>query len=147
EEEEEGESGTANYESLPPETAPVINALTPDKTYKIIVTATLKEYKSNTWAAALDSDNNPVTETRTKLFRTGNRVLARVSKDSKATKNSNTRNSSSSKPTKPTFKTNTFKKRKNTSFNKQIHTKNVKTKEKQRTKKSKFQAKEVKNKI
>ncbi|MFT6127421.1 MAG: hypothetical protein ACJA2M_000245 [Polaribacter sp.] len=68
----EGDSGTANYGSLPPSAPPVVNALELNKTYKIVVTATLKEKTSSgNWINASDSDENAVTETKNKIFRTG----------------------------------------------------------------------------
>ena len=67
-----GSSGPANYgNTLPPPAAPVVNNLQINKTYKIVVTATLKEKINNTWVNATDSDNNAVTETKEKIFRTG----------------------------------------------------------------------------
>ncbi len=62
---------TSEYDNLPPETPPVVNHLQDDKTYKIIVKATLKEFKNNHWVNALKSDNTPVTQTISRVFRTG----------------------------------------------------------------------------
>ena len=66
-----GSSGPANYGTLPPAAPPVVNELQVDKTYKIIVIATLKEKINNSWVNATDSNGNAVTETKEKTVRTG----------------------------------------------------------------------------
>ncbi len=64
-------SVSSEYDNLPPETPPVINHLEDNKTYKIIVKANLQEFKNNQWINALKSDNTPVTQTITRVFKTG----------------------------------------------------------------------------
>ncbi len=66
-----GSSGSASYDDLPAPTPPVINHLSLNKSYKIIVVATLKEYSNEQWVDAKKSNGSSVTETKTKFFRTG----------------------------------------------------------------------------
>lgn len=62
---------TSEYDNLPPEADPIVNSLAQDRTYRITVTATLKEYVNNSWITAKKSDNTDVTQTISKTFRTG----------------------------------------------------------------------------
>ena len=62
---------TDEYDNLPPEAEPIVNSLEANKSYKIIITATLKEYINNHWVDAQKSDGNVVKQTITKFFRTG----------------------------------------------------------------------------
>ena len=63
--------------------APIVNHLSSDMTYQLSITATLMEYKNNTWVNALKRDNTPVNQTVTKTFVTGPMQMA--------TNNSNTK--------------------------------------------------------
>lgn len=69
----------SEYDNLPPETPPVVNTLQENVTYRLTVTATLKEYKNNQWVNALKSDNSIVRQTVTKTFRTGPMQIITVS--------------------------------------------------------------------
>lgn len=62
---------TSEYDNLPPEAEPIVNSLEANKSYKISITATLKEYKNNQWVNAQKSDGSVVKQTITKFFRTG----------------------------------------------------------------------------
>lgn len=105
----------ANYDELPPEEAPIVNALTLNKTYKLVVTATLKEFKNNAWVNALKLDLSALTETKTKFFRTGPRKLITANVTSSVRSNSlgnlTTASSGSGNPsaTKNTLNTRTAK--------------------------------------
>lgn len=70
---------TSEYDNLPPEADPIVNTLEVNKTYKIVVTATLKEYVNNVWVNARKADNSFVTQTITKVFRTGPMVIVSAS--------------------------------------------------------------------
>jgi len=61
----------SEYDNLPPASPEVVNALELNKSYKIIVTAILKEYKNNVWVNALKSNGTSVQQTITKTFKTG----------------------------------------------------------------------------
>jgi hypothetical protein len=60
-----------SYGDLPPTPAPPVNNLADDKSYRFVVTATLKEYKNGNWVDALKNNGAPVTQTVEKNFRTG----------------------------------------------------------------------------
>ena len=62
--------GSANS-TPPPPPPPIVNHLDSGKNYIITVTATLKEYKNNSWQNALKADGSVVTETISKTFVTG----------------------------------------------------------------------------
>ena len=66
-----GSSSGGDYDSLPPEPAPVVNSLESNKNYRFTVIATLKEYKNGNWVNALKNNGQPVTQTVIKNFRTG----------------------------------------------------------------------------
>ena len=70
---------TNEYDNLPPETEPIVNSLEVNKSYKIIIIATLKEYKNNSWVNAEKSDGTVVTQTIEKFFRTGAMELIQAS--------------------------------------------------------------------
>ena len=61
----------SEYDNLPPASPAVENSLEMNKNYKIIVTATLKEYKNNVWVNALKKNSTPVIQTVSKNFKTG----------------------------------------------------------------------------
>ncbi len=63
--------GPSEYDNLPPAVLPVLNTLEANKNYKIIITATLKEFVNNVWVNALKANGTQVTQTITKNFRTG----------------------------------------------------------------------------
>jgi len=63
---------TNTYVNLPPEPAAITNNLAVNKNYVFTITATLKEYVNNTsWVVAKNKNNQVVTQTVTKNFRTG----------------------------------------------------------------------------
>ncbi|MCK9280244.1 MAG: hypothetical protein M0P71_06465 [Melioribacteraceae bacterium] len=72
------------YNNLPPEPPEVKNTLTINKDYTFTVTATLKEFISNTWVDAKNKNNSPVTQTVIKKFRTGPMVLVASSGNTKS---------------------------------------------------------------
>ncbi|WP_282073568.1 hypothetical protein [Polaribacter atrinae] len=128
--EEEGETGTANYGTLPPAAAPLVNNLDLNKTYKIIITATLKEKINNIWVNAKKSDNSSVTETKEKLFRTGPIKQIEASKaDVSLTKEQTTPNNTN------TPKTVVFTKKKVSPIAKKVIIENKKILEKNKAKK------------
>lgn len=63
--------------SYPNPPAPVANHLEKDKDYRFVVVATLQELNNtnNTWGTALTRQGQPVTETKTVVFRTGPREV------------------------------------------------------------------------
>ena len=73
------------YNNLPPEAPEVKNNLTVDKDYTFTVTATLKEFVNNSWIDAKNKNNNVVTQTVTKNFRTGPMVTVASTLNSKNT--------------------------------------------------------------
>jgi hypothetical protein len=77
---------TSEYDNLPPESDPVVNTLEVNKQYKIVITATLKEYINNNWINAQKSDGSTVQQIVTKNFRTGP-MPPPVSLSSHATRN------------------------------------------------------------
>ncbi|MFA7289146.1 MAG: hypothetical protein WC055_09720 [Melioribacteraceae bacterium] len=63
------------YGNLPPEPPAITNNLEADKDYVFTVTAKLFEFINNSWVSAKDKNNVTVTQTVTKLFRTGSMVI------------------------------------------------------------------------
>ena len=55
-----------------------VNNLVVDKDYRFVITATLKELTGTTWNTAVTKTGAAVTETKTKLFRTGGMPMAQV---------------------------------------------------------------------
>ena len=62
---------TNTYTNLPPPSAPIVNTLTIDRSYQFSVTATLKEWNGSIWIDAKNINNQHVTQTVDKKFRTG----------------------------------------------------------------------------
>jgi hypothetical protein len=62
---------TNTYTNLPPPAAPIVNTLTIDRSYQFSVTATLKEWNGSIWIDAKNINNQHVTQTVDKKFRTG----------------------------------------------------------------------------
>lgn len=62
---------TNTYTNLPPPAAPIVNTLTIDRSYQFSVTATLMEWNGSIWIDAKNINNQPVTQTVDKKFRTG----------------------------------------------------------------------------
>ncbi len=85
---------TAIVSPLPPPPPPnypnpvadAVNTLEADKDYRFIVTATLKESINGNWVTALTRAGLPVTETKTKVFRTGPMQLVQVNNAAPAIK-------------------------------------------------------------
>ncbi|TSA25952.1 MAG: hypothetical protein D4R68_08065 [Ignavibacteriales bacterium] len=76
---------TNTYNNLPPEPPEIKNNLTVNKDYTFTVTATLKEYISNSWVDAKNKNNSVVTQTVKKNFRTGPMVIVASTNNSKNT--------------------------------------------------------------
>ncbi len=73
------------YNNLPPEAPEIKNNLTIDKDYTFTVTATLKEFVNNSWINAKNKNNNVITQSVTKNFRTGPMVTVASTLNSKNT--------------------------------------------------------------
>ncbi|MFA5805876.1 MAG: hypothetical protein WC879_14660 [Melioribacteraceae bacterium] len=76
---------TNTYNNLPPEPPEIKNNLIVNKDYTFTVTATLKEYISNSWVDAKNKNNSVVTQTVKKNFRTGPMVIVASTNNSKNT--------------------------------------------------------------
>lgn len=136
-----GATGPATYDDLPDSTPPVLNDLSINKNYKIIVTATLKEYLNEQWVNAQKRDGSNVSETETKFFRTGPRPAIKHNRaEEKRETTGNVSNAKEPSNTKKTFRSKRGNAKNKTILRKNKILKGVKTDDKETSQKPAYKS-------